>query len=234
MDFSRFQFLTFDCYGTLIDWEGGILAVLRPLLAAHGKNLSEAELLELYSEIEPAIQQDGYWSYREVLQAVVRGLGERLGFSPSDAEARALPESLPLWKPFPDTVTALRRLKVGYKLAVISNTDDDLFAASAQHLEVQFDHIITAQQARAYKPSHVIFNLALRRIGAPPERVLHVGQSIYHDVIPAHALGMKTVWVRRASARPGVGAVRAVSGKPELEVPDLATLADLAAKPLKR
>jgi 2-haloacid dehalogenase len=227
MDFTQFETLTFDCYGTLIDWESGIFSALRPILAAHGKTLSDFQLLELYSELEPKYQEGAFRPYREVLQAVVRGFGEKLGFVPSDAEARSLPESLASWKPFPDTVAALKRLKRRFKLAIVSNVDDDLFAASARQLEVRFDHVITAQQARAYKPSISIFKLALSRIGVPPEPVLHVGQSIYHDVIPAKSLGMGTVWVKRASPRTGAGATKAILGQPDLEVPDLKTLADL-------
>ncbi len=228
MDFHRFEVLTFDCYGTLIDWESGILSALHPVLAAHGETISDSALLELYAELEPKAQQGQFRRYREVLQVVARGIGERLGFVASDLEARSLPESLAHWKPFPDTVSALRELKTRYKLAVVSNVDDDLFAASARWLEVDFDHVITAQQARAYKPSLDIFKLALSRIGAPPERVLHIGQSIYHDVVPAKSLGMATVWVNRPSRRPGAGATRVVSGQPDLEVPDLKTLASLA------
>jgi 2-haloacid dehalogenase len=227
MDFTRFEALTFDCYGTLIDWESGIFSALRPILAAHGKTLSDAKLLEFYSELEPQYQQGEFRPYREVLQAVVRGFGERLGFAPSDAEANSLPESLANWKPFPDTVAALKRLKSRFKLAIMSNVDDDLFSFSEPQLEVRFDHVITAQQAQAYKPSMSIFKLALNRIGLPPERVLHVGQSIYHDVVPAKSLGMGTAWVKRASLRPGAGATKAIPDQPDVEVPDLKTLAVL-------
>ena len=227
MDFTRFEVLTFDCYGTMIDWESGIFSALRPILAANGKTLSDSRILEIYSELEPRFQQP-FRPYRDVLQAVVRGFGEKLGFMPSPAEARSLPESLPQWRPFPDTVAALKRLQTRYKLAVVSNVDDDLFAGSARQLEVEFDHVITAQQAHAYKPSLKIFKLAMERTGGGPENLLHVGQSIYHDVIPAKSLGLATVWVKRASPRPGAGATVAVSGQPDLEVPDLKTLAELA------
>lgn len=228
MDFARFQVLTFDCYGTMIDWESGIFAALRPILAANGKNLTDTRVLEIYAELEPRYQQGSFRPYREVLQAVARGFGEKLGFVTSDQEARSLPESLPSWQPFPDTVEALKKLKSRYQLAVLSNVDDDLFAASAEKLEVPFDHVITAQQARAYKPSLKIFRLALERTGVPPQNLLHVGQSIYHDVLPAQTMGISTVWVKRASPRPGAGATVAISGHPDLEVPDLKTLAEMA------
>ncbi len=120
------------------------------------------------------------------------------------------------------------RLKNRYQLAVISNIDDDLFASTAPKLEVEFDHVITAQQAHCYKPCTNIFKLAQDRIGVPPEQWLHVGQSIYHDVIPAKSVGIATVWVNRPSPRPGAGAAKAASGAPDLEVPNLSTLADLA------
>jgi 2-haloacid dehalogenase len=159
---------------------------------------------------------------------VVRGFGERLGFSPTDAEVRSLPESLANWQPFPDTVEALRKLKSRYQLAVISNVDDDLFASTAPKLGVVFDHVITAQQAQCYKPCIRMFELAEERIRVSRERWLHVGQSIYHDVIPAQSLGIATVWVNRPSPRPGAGAATAAAGTPDLEVPDLDTLAQLS------
>ncbi len=228
LDFTRFQILTFDCYGTLIDWESGIFSALRPILTAHGKAIPDFALLEIYSELEAKAEQGEFQPYREVLQSVVRGFGERLGFAPSESQVRSLPQSLAHWQPFPDTVAALRQLKSRYQLAIISNVDNDLFAATAPKLDVAFDHVITAQQARAYKPALSTFKMALQRIGIAPRRVLHCGQSIYHDVIPAKSLGISTVWVNRPSSRPGAGAAKAASGHPDLEVPNLSTLADLA------
>ncbi len=160
---------------------------------------------------------------------MVRKFGDEFGFVPTAEEIRSLPDSLALWKPWPDTVAALRQLKSRYRLAILSNVDDDLFAATRPQLEVAFDEVITAQQAQAYKPSLKIFELALARIQAPAHRILHVGQSIYHDVIPAQALGLATVWVNRPSARPGAGAVKTAHAEPDLEVSSLAELAELAA-----
>jgi 2-haloacid dehalogenase len=230
LDFARFQVLTFDCYGTLIDWETGILSTLRPLVAAHGKTVSDFELLNLYSELESEAERGEFRTYREVLQSVVRGFGERLGFNPTEPEVRSLPDSLASWPPFPDTVAALRELKRRYRLAIMSNVDDDLFAPTARCLDVAFDEVITAQQAGAYKPSLKIFQLAQRRLGVDAAQWLHVGQSIYHDVIPAKSLGIATVWVNRPSPRPGAGAAKAASGQPDLEVPDLKTLAQLTTE----
>lgn len=227
MEFHPIKVLTFDCYGTLIDWESGIFAALRPILQAHDKSLADNELLELYSELEFAAEQGEFRPYRKVLQSVVSSFGERLGFTPTEAQIHSLPDSLPTWQPFPDTVAALRKLKERFPLAVISNVDDDLFAASARHLKVPFDHIITAQQARCYKPGLKIFHLALEKIGIPPENIMHCGQSVFHDVIPATSLNMLTTWVNRPSPRPGAGAAKAATARPGLQVPNLETLAHL-------
>ncbi|MGA9977077.1 MAG: haloacid dehalogenase type II [Candidatus Sulfotelmatobacter sp.] len=229
LDFNRFEILTFDCYGTLIDWETGLLSALRRILSAHGKKIDDATLLERYGNFEQLSEQGTFHPYREVLQSVVRQFGDELGFVPTAEEVRSLPDSLALWKPWPDTVAALRQLKSRYRLAILSNVDDDLFAATRPRLELEFDEVITAQQAQAYKPSLKIFEFALARIQAPAHRILHVGQSIYHDVIPAQALSLATVWVNRPSARAGVGAVKAAHAEPDLEVSSLAELAELTA-----
>jgi len=228
LDFTRFRVLTFDCYGTLIDWESGIFAALRPILVAHNKTLPDSALLKLYSELEATAEGREFRPYREVLRSVVRGFGKRLEFTPTAAQISSLPDSLADWQPFPDTIAALRQLKSRYQLAIISNIDDDLFAHTALKLEVKFDYVITAQQARAYKPSLRIFKLAQERIGVAPEQWLHVGQSIYHDVIPAKSLGITTAWVNRPSPRPGAGAAKAASGHPDVEVQGLQTLAEMA------
>jgi 2-haloacid dehalogenase len=229
LDFTRFKLLSFDCYGTMIDWETGIFSALRPILTEHRQNITDSTILELYSELEASAEKGEFLRYRHVLQSVVRGFGERLGFSPTDAEVHSLPGSLANWQPFADTVEALRKLRARYQLAVISNVDDDLFATTAPKLGVSFDAVITAQQAGCYKPCMRIFELAEKRMGVSREHWLHVGQSIYHDVIPAQSLGIATVWVNRPSPRPGAGAATAASGKPDVEVPNLQTLAKLTA-----
>lgn len=223
LDFDRFQAITFDCYGTLIDWETGLLNALRPVLRAHSSNLDDQRILAIYSELEPQAQNP-YRRYRDVLAEVTRGFGQRLGFSVSDNEGALLAASLKNWLPFPDSNAALKKLKTKYKLAIISNTDDDLFAATSRHLQVSFDEVVTAEQAKAYKPSLEPFRLALERLGLPAAQVLHAGQSIHHDVLPAKSLGMPAVLV----VRRGFGATRVTEGEPDLRVPDLRTLADLA------
>jgi 2-haloacid dehalogenase len=232
MDFSRFTTIGFDCYGTLIDWESGILPVLRGVLGSHGQSqsLSDASILELYGEFEAEAESGPYKSYRDVLQSVVRAFADRFHFEASDAGIRSLYESIHAWQPFPDTVAALRELQKRYKLVVISNIDNDLFAETRKRLDVQFDGVITAEQARSYKPSLNNFQMALRTLALSPDRLLHAAQSIYHDVVPARSLGISTVWVNRKSARPGIGAVRgsaalASEKRADFEVPDLASLA---------
>jgi len=231
MDFSRYEWMTFDCYGTLIDWDAGILSVLGPMVRGHGRKLSDAGILELYAAIE-RVEEREYKTYRQVMEAVVAKMAARLAFTPTSAELRALPDALGGWAPFPDTVAALKKLKSRYKLGIISNTDDDLFARTARHLEVKFDAVTTAQMARSYKPSVNNFKLALERMGAAREKVLHVAQSLFHHIAPANELGIASVWVNRRSARGTAGPTSASgavegSAKPDWTVEDLRSLADL-------
>jgi 2-haloacid dehalogenase len=228
LDFSRKAVLTFDCYGTLIDWEAGILAAVRPILRAHGVEAGDDQVLELFARLESAAEAGPYRPYAQILASVMRGLGQRLGFAPGPAEVGALAASVGDWPPFSDSVAALAALKRRFRLAIISNIDDDLFAASQRRLGVDFDWIITAQQARSYKPSLNNFRLALERIGVPQEQVLHVAQSLFHDHVPAKQLGLETVWVNRRGGQPGPGATPPAEAQPDLEVPDLRTLAELA------
>ncbi len=224
LDLDRFEALTFDCYGTLIDWETGILAALRPVLEAHGVRAKEDELLEAFGRHETAIESGEYLPYREVLAGVLGRLGDELGFSPTDAEATAFADSVGEWPPFEDSPPALRALGQRFGLAVITNCDDDLFARSARRLGVDFDWVVTAEQARAYKPSHRNFELALETIGLPRERILHVAQSLFHDHAPAKDLGFATVWVDRREGRAGSGATPTAAAEPDLRVPDVASL----------
>lgn len=225
LTFSDYDVLTFDCYGTLIDWETGIWQALQPTLAGHGVSLAQDEALELYGELEAAAERGEYREYKAVLRQVLAGLGARLGFTPSEAELATFSQSVKDWPAFPDSARALGALKTKYQLAIISNIDDDLFAYSAQRLQVPFDWVITARQARSYKPSLNNFRVAFERMGVPQNRILHVAQSLYHDIVPAKALGLATVWVNRRHDKAGFGATPAAEAQPDLEVPDLQTLA---------
>lgn len=228
VDFSRKTVLTFDCYGTLIDWEAGILAAVQPVLRAHGRELADEHILETYARLESAAEVGPYRPYRQILADVMRGLSEHFGFMASPAEAEVLAASVGEWPPFADTPEALTALRRRFKLAIVSNIDDDLFAASQRRLGVSFDWVITAQQARSYKPSLNNFRVALERIGRPPDQLLHVAQSLFHDHVPARQLGLDSVWVNRRSDKHGSGATPPAAVQPDLEVPDLRSLADLA------
>ena len=224
LDFGSFRVLSFDCYGTLIDWEGGILAALKPLLARHGISASDGEILRLYGELEREAQgHQPFLTYRQVLSRIVAGFGKRLGFRPTEEELGCLADSMKLWRPFDDTVAALRVLKERYRLAIISNVDGDLFKTSASQLGVEFDWVVTSEDVGEYKPSLRNFREALDRMGVAKSEVLHVAQSLFHDVEPARAFGLRTVWVNRAGARSTP--LRDV--RPDLEVGDLGKLAGL-------
>ncbi len=233
LDFGRYEVVSFDCYGTLIDWESGIVSGLRPVLSNHGVDVSDAEILDLHAEVEHRLQSSStggnYTKYRDVLRQEVREAGEKWGFEPDTTEVDAIADSLRHWKPFPDTVEALRALKERYKLAVISNVDDGLFALTACHLEVEFDWIITAEQAGTYKPSLNNFEVAIERMGVEPEKLLHAAESLFHDVSPAKKLGLSTVWVHRRAEKGGFGATPPANAEPDLEVPDLKALVATAS-----
>ncbi len=225
--FEHFTHLTFDCYGTLIDWETGILTAVMPVLARRGIAAEAEQLLQLYVKYEAEQEAGPYKPYRDVLQGVIAGIGGELGFVPTAAELRALPDSVGHWPPFADTVAALRRLQTRYKLVIISNIDDVMFAETNKLLQVVFDDIITAQQVGSYKPALQNFHFALARLGVPLQHVLHVAQGLYHDHVPAKALGLTTVWVNRPSKLPGTGLALPVQVSPDLEVPDLQSLVDM-------
>ena len=230
VDFGRVEVLTFDCYGTLIDWESGILAGLRRVLDARGVAAADEDLLARYARHEAVIEAGPYRRYRDVLADALRGVAAELGVEPSAAEAAAFGDSVGEWPAFPDSADALARLADRYRLAVITNCDDDLFAASNRRLGVTFDAVITAEQVGSYKPSRRNFELALQRIGVPRERILHVAQSLFHDHVPAQELGLTTAWIDRRRGRPGSGATPPAAATPDLAVPDMATFADLATR----
>jgi 2-haloacid dehalogenase len=224
IDFEHFEVLTFDCYGTLIDWETGLWNAMGPVLIAHQVTVTRDTALEMYGEMEFEIERGEYCEYSKVLRKTLRGLCSRLGFTPTEAQLEYFLESLKNWPAFPDSASALRTLKKKYKLALVSNIDDELFALSAPHLQVEFNWIITAQQVRSYKPSLTNFRYALQRIGLPKSKILHVAQSLFHDIVPAKSLGLSTVWVNRRHDKTGFGATLPAKAVPDLEVPDLETL----------
>ena len=228
LDFNQLDVLTFDCYGTLIDWEAGILAAFRPLLASHEIEGPDDALLEAFARHEAEVEAGPYQRYRDVLGSVCTAMLGHRGVEPSAAEVATFGGSVVDWPAFPDSPAALQRLHERFRLGVITNCDDDLFAASEAKLGVTFDWVVTAQQAQRYKPNPRGFELMFERVGIPPARILHVAQSLYHDHVPAKRLGLSTAWVDRRGDRPGFGATPPADATPDLTLPDMATLASLA------
>lgn len=228
MRFDSIHLITFDCYGTLIDWENGMLEALRPLFSRNGHTVSDLQILELYGEIEAELEAGSYVPYRQVLSQAAREIGHRLGIEVSAKEGSAFAESLTRWKPFIDTVPALQSLARRFRLGIISNVDDDLFAETRKKLApVTFDFVVTAQQMQSYKPARRNFEEAIRRSGLAKDQILHAGQSLYHDIAPANALGIRNVWVNRPSIRPGSGAAKPGTAKPTYQASTLAELSEL-------
>ncbi len=228
LDFGRFDALTFDCYGTLIDWETGIASALRACLDPHGVAATDDELLEAYGRAEASAEAGPYRRYREVLARAFRDVCDAQGIEPTGEEVARFAGSVGQWPAFADSPTALARLKARFRLGVITNCDDDLFALSSARLGVTFDWVVTAQQVGSYKPDERNFLAAFARLRLPRARILHVAQSLFHDHVPAKRLGLSTVWVDRRHDRPGFGATPPADAAPDLVVPDMATLADLA------
>jgi 2-haloacid dehalogenase len=228
MRLESVSLITFDCYGTLIDWENGMLAVLPPLLSRNGSKVSDLQILELYGEIEAELESGPYLPYRQILAKTAQEIGGRLGEKVSAEEGRAFAASLMSWKPFADTVPALQSLAKRFRLGIISNVDDDLFAETRKKLSpVEFDFAVTAQQMQSYKPAQRNFEEAIRRSGLGKDQILHAGQSLYHDIAPANALGIRNVWVNRPSIRPGSGAARPGMATPDYQVSTLVELSSL-------
>lgn len=222
LDGDQFEWLSFDCYGTLVDWESGICDAVSSVLTRHGVHSSTPEILAMFSEIEPKVQaRPGYLRYRDVLHKVMESIATKLNLALSADELNSLAESLPNWPIFPDVVDALKALKKRYKLAIISNVDDDLFASTAKALNVDFDLVVTAQQVQSYKPDLRNFQAASTRMKVNKQTWLHVAESLYHDINPANQLGIKSVWVNRPNRG---GGTRPTDAVPDAVVPDLAAL----------
>jgi 2-haloalkanoic acid dehalogenase type II len=213
----QYDIVTFDCYGTLIDWESGISKAFLDAAKAEGVELDRDAVLRVYAEQERSVEEE-YDLYRNVLTEASARVARQFGWTPKNRTF--LTDSLPSWTPFPDTNPALERLRdAGYQLAILSNTDNDLLAATRQHFTVDFDLIVTAEMVRSYKPARGHFEAAGERIG--DLRWLHAAQSNFHDIVPVNAFGVDTAWVNRRgqAALPG--------GTPTYEVPDMAGLAEL-------
>ena len=228
LDYGRFEALTFDCYGTLIDWEAGLTGAFAPVLRAHGVEADGEDILARYARYEAAAEAGPYLRYRDVLATGLRGVAGELGFEPSAAEVAAFSGSVVDWPAFPDSTAALERLKGRFRLGVLTNCDDDLFAASNERLGVEFDWIVTAQQVGSYKPNERNFEVLFERLALPRERILHVAQSLFHDHAPAGRLGLHSVWIDRRHDRPGSGATPEASAVPDATFTDMASFAAAA------
>jgi 2-haloalkanoic acid dehalogenase type II len=218
----NYDIVTFDCYGTLIDWESGIATAFQRAAREDGVELTREEILRQYERIEPVVEHERFRLYRDVLTETAMRVAQALGWELSPDRATFLAASLPQWTPFPDTNPALERLRAaGYRLGILSNVDDDLIAETRKHFTVEFDLVITAEQVHSYKPAHGHFLEARTRIG--DARWLHAAQSNFHDVVPCNELAIPNAWVNRKneSAPPG--------GAPMLEVRDMRALAERLA-----
>jgi 2-haloacid dehalogenase len=238
VDLADFDALSFDCYGTLIDWETGIADVLSPWARQRGLNLTGEELLAAYSAHE-ARAEAGHPAdlYPLILARSLRDLGRELGAEVTDEDAQRLGASVPAWPAFPDSPNALQTLAQRYRLIILSNVDRASFAASNRRLGVTFTSILTAEDIGSYKPSPRNFEALLaevNRLGIEDKRLLHVAQSLFHDHVPAKAFGLPTVWINRRHDRPGWGATPEPSAgvTPDWEFPSMRAFAEAAAPSL--
>lgn len=218
----KFDFVTFDCYGTLIDWESGIADAFVRAAREDGVTLRRDEVLRAYALVEPVVEREHFRLYRDVLTETATRVAHALGWALAYERGTFLVSALGSWKPFPDTNAALERLRqAGYRLGILSNVDDGLIAATRRHFTVDFDLVITAEQVHSYKPAHGHFVAARQRIG--DARWLHAAQSNLHDIVPCNTLGIPNAWVNRKNEAPLAG------GTPTYEVRDMAALAELLA-----
>jgi putative hydrolase of the HAD superfamily len=232
LDLTKYKALSFDCYGTLIDWERGIAAVLGPWAREQGLDVSDEDLLLAYGENEVAVERETPSAlYPDVLATVFRRIGETLGAPVSEAWARRLGDSVPDWPAFPDSSDALARLARHYKLIILSNVHRAGFAASNQRLRGDFAAIITAEDVGAYKPAENHFRAleaTLPGLGVDRGDLLHVAQSLFHDHVPAKREGLPSVWINRRHDRPGQGATPAPTAERtyDLQFNSMAEFAD--------
>lgn len=194
---SRFLWVTFDCYGTLIDWDEGIRTFLGDLLNRKGSRVDLDALHRRWEAIQFDLIQQTYRPYKDILRLSLEATLKEfcIPYSPEDGDAFAA--SMPTWRPFPDVPPTLRALKRHARLAIISNTDNDILKESVKLMGAEFDALITAEDAKVYKPHPRIFEFALQRLGEAPDRILHVAFGFKYDLAPAKAVGMKTCWVNR-------------------------------------
>ncbi len=222
MKLSDFKVMTFDCYGTLIDWEAGIFSALQPLAARAGRSKTGDPLLENFARHESAQEEETpAMPYSQLLAVVYRRLAREWGITVSNEEANIFGASVPDWPEFTDSVESLRYLKRHFKLVILSNVDRISFRSSNERLKVRFDAIYTAQDVESYKPSPRNFEYMLRRLKddfrLEGRDVLHTAQSLFHDHVPANRFGLASAWIDRRHAAKGWGATMPPSGTPKID-----------------
>jgi len=222
IDLSQVKALSFDCYGTLIDWETGLKDVLNPWAAASKLLQRDDRLLELFGCHEAAVEAEHpSWLYRDVLREVMRRIGRELGADAAGETVEHLANSVGDWPAFHDSAEALQRLKQRYKLCILSNVDHHSFTGTLPRLKVEFDLVVTAEDVGSYRPSLRNFKALLDRLwefGVAPEELLHVAQSLYHDHAPAKRLGLKSAWIDRRRGMEGSGATLPPAAPPAYDV----------------
>jgi 2-haloacid dehalogenase len=207
------RWATFDCYGTLIDWNAGIRAVLERLWGVE----PAPKLLERYHELEPEVQAEEYRSYAAVLTLTLERLAQEAGYGIPEGESGILAHSLPDWPPFPEVADTLEELRRrGWRLAILSNSDRDLISASERTLGVSFDIVVVAEDVRSYKPAHAHWERFFELTTAEPEHHAHVAASLFHDIAPTRELGLRSVWINRLGEQ--------ADPEPDRELPDLSAL----------
>jgi 2-haloacid dehalogenase len=218
---TDFKALTFDCYGTLIDWESGMVAALKPLTGKASRNLTRDNILETHARHEASQQvQTPAKPYRDLLATVYRRLAEEWGVVTSWSECVAYGRSVRNWPVFADTVESLRYLKLHYKLAILSNVDNESFSFSNEKLGVDFDAVYTAEDCGSYKPSLRNFDYMLAKIktlGIEKSEILHTAESLFHDHGPANELGLTSCWIHRRHGQEGSGATAALATTPRYD-----------------
>jgi 2-haloacid dehalogenase len=204
MTLSRdsFDLLSFDCYGTLVDWEAGIWRAVQALGFQQGQfEPSRGDVMVAFSQAEAEFEQESnagdFVPYRTILERVFERLAHLWGWRVSAADCRQFAESIKDWPVFEDTVASLQAFAKDFPLHILSNIDADLFAFTQEKLGVQFAGVLTADVVRSYKPAPGHFEMLLKQTGVPAERILHIAQSRFHDIAPAKALGFKTIWLDR-------------------------------------
>jgi 2-haloacid dehalogenase len=233
-DFDRFEAMSFDCYGTLIDWETGIADAMRPWAARNGLDLGDQALIAAHGRHESHVQDEMPGAlYPVILGETLRRVGVELGAQVTEADAAAYGASVKDWPAFPDTTEALRRLSTRFKLIILSNIDRASFAASNPRLGVEFDAIVTAEDVGSYKPQRGHFDRLfeeIARLGVGRDQLVHVAESLFHDHEPAATLGLPSVWIHRRHAKGGTGATAtpSVEVSPTWRFTSMAEFADAA------